>query len=120
LSAGNTVTLTAANDLVQNSAVRGANGVSVTAGGTITFGPQATTDNPPVKYTVGGAPIAAPPSSQSITPESSAAGNIIVTFLDLFQRELNKQSDRSLETNPDGSKKQRFGSSLVTEEEICR
>ena len=120
LSAGNTVTLAAANDLVQNSAVRGANGVSVTAGGTITFGPQATTDNPPVKYTVGGAPIAAPPSSQSITPESSAAGNIIVTFLDLFQRELNKQSDRSLETNPDGSKKQRFGSSLVTEEEICR
>jgi hypothetical protein len=120
LNAGNTVKLAAANDLVQNSAVRGANGVSATAGGTITFGAQATTDNPPVQYTVGGAPITPPPSSQSIAPESSAAGNIIVTFLDLFQRELDKQSDRSFETNPDGSKKQRFGSSLVTEEEICR
>jgi len=120
LTAGNTVTLAAANNLVQNSAVRGANGVSATAGGTVTFGPLATTDSPPVQYAAGGAVISAPPTAQAITPESSAAGNIIVTFLDLFQKELNKQADRAVETNPDGTMRRRFGSSLVTEEEICR
>ena len=46
---------------MQNAAVFGANGVTAQALGSFSFGPLATTNNPPVRYTVGGAAVSPPP-----------------------------------------------------------
>lgn len=50
----------AANNYGQNSAVTAANGISVSAGGAITFGAAATTTGAPVTFTANGLPVASP------------------------------------------------------------
>ncbi len=116
--AGNTVSLTADSNFVQNFAVVGGNGVTASAGGSMTFGPFATTNAPPILYTAGGLPVPPPPAilASALQPP----GDILLTFLDLLDDVINGPLGDALETNPDGSRKKRDLEGIVTEGEICR
>jgi filamentous hemagglutinin family protein len=57
----------AANNYGQYNTVTAANGISVTAGGTISFGPSATAVGAPVTFTASGLPVA-PPVAPTVTP----------------------------------------------------
>jgi filamentous hemagglutinin family protein len=116
--AGNTVNLAAGSNLVQNFAVVGAFGVTASAAGSMTFGPLATTNFPTILYTAGGVPVTPPPSALASTLQ--APGDIIVTFLDLFRQAVNTTRGELLETNADGSKKDKDLEGVVTEGEVCR
>jgi len=119
ITAGSSVVLIAANNLVQNSSVFGVNGVTATAGGAISYGPFATSNNSPVRYSAGGVGVTAPPTELfSGTP--AAQTDVLVTFLDLFEAAVQKQQAGALDTNPDGSKKKKSDDAIVTEGEICR
>ncbi len=115
---GNTVSLTADSNLVQNFAVVGGNGVTASAGGSMTFGPFATTNAPPILYTAGGLPVTPPPAilASALQPP----GDILLTFLDLLDDVINGPRGDSLETNPDGSKKKKELQAIVSEGEVCR
>ncbi len=119
VDAGNTVSLTADANMVQNFAVIGLNGVTAAAAGSMTYGPLATTNAPPILYTAGGVPITPPPTvlASSLQPP----GDIVVTFLELLQEAVDGPIGEDLQTNPDGSKKKRDeDEGIVTEEELCR
>ncbi len=118
LQAGNMVSLTAASALVQNSAVFGTNGVTATAGTSMTYGPFAITNNPPVAYSVGGVSVAPPPTV--LASSLQAPGDLLVTFLDLFQQAIDGQLGDLLELDADGNLKRKVVDGLVTEEEVCR
>lgn len=119
LLAGNTVSLTADANLVQNFAVVGANGVTATAAGSMTYGPLATTNAPPILYMAGGVSVAPPPTVQASALQPP--GDIIVTFLELLQQAIDGPRGDALQTNPDGSKKRKDeDEGIVTEEELCR
>lgn len=118
VTAGNTVGLYAGNNLVQNTAVLGLNGVTAEALGSMRFGPLATTNNPSIVYTAGGRPVTPPPTG--LASDMQATGDILVTFLDLLQDVINSTQDDGLELNPDGSKKKKSQDGVVAEEELCR
>jgi hypothetical protein len=118
LFAGNTVDLLAGAALVQNFAVFGANGVTAAAGTSMTYGPFAITNNPPILYTVAGVPVAPPPTVLSSSLQ--APGDILVTFLDLFQQAIDGQLGDLLELDAGGNLQRKLLDGLVSEEEICR
>lgn len=118
LVAGNTVSLTADANMVQNFAVLGANGVTAAAAGSMTYGPLATTNAPPILYTAGGVPVAPPPTV--LASSLQAPGDIVVTFRELLEQAIYGTTGDDLETNPDGSKKKKDDENIVTEEELCR
>jgi len=118
LSAGNIVSLTAGNAMVQNSAVFGANGVTANAGTSMLYGPFAITNNPPVTYSVGGVTVTPPPTV--LASSLQAPGDILVTFLDLFQQAINGDLGDLLELDADGNLRRKFVDGLVSEEELCR
>jgi filamentous hemagglutinin family protein len=60
-SSGGGVALTAANNLEQNSVIKAANSIQVSAGGAITYGPLASSEGSSVQYTQGGG-LVTPPS----------------------------------------------------------
>jgi hypothetical protein len=64
------VTIKAAGNLTQNSAVRAPLGVSASAGGTLTLGPLATSGFQPVSYVVAASPVAPPPPPGALTTAS--------------------------------------------------
>jgi hypothetical protein len=125
------VAIVAANNLLQNSAVFGARGVAASAGGTITLGPLASTDGSPVTYRVAGAlvtpPIALlPPAPERLPADSPSQQevmkqvDVIVTFLDRFEKTVEKQQTASDDSSPDDRKKRREREAITTEEAICR
>jgi filamentous hemagglutinin family protein len=118
LVAGNMVDLLAGAAMVQNFAVFGANGVTAAAGTGMTYGPLAITNNPPILYTVGGVAVAPPPTVLSSSLQ--APGDILVTFLDLFQQAVDGQLGDLLELDADGNLRRKFLDDLVSEEEVCR
>lgn len=67
-STGGLVKLAAANNLTQNGAVYGAQGVTATVGGVLTVGASATSGNTPVNYSVGGVPVTPPSLSVGAPP----------------------------------------------------
>lgn len=112
------VQLNAASELVQNSSVLGAKGVSANAGGKISFGPLATTGKDPIVYSSGGTTVTAPVPA---TAKSASAGDVIVTFLDLFDKAVENQKEEIFITRSDGTTRRRNTSDAITSEgEICR
>ena len=118
LTSGNKVSLTAGNTMAQNFAVFGANGVTATAGTHIVYGPFAVTNNPPVTYTVAGLTVTPPPTV--LASSLQAPGDLLVTFLDLFQRAITGELGGLLELDADGNLRRKNVDGLVSEEELCR
>ena len=79
------ITLTAANNFVQNSTLTAALGINVSAGGTMTFGPFAMSTGHPVNYFIGGVPLAPPWVVSAI---SAATGDFVTDFSNQFQNTL--------------------------------
>ena len=123
ITSGGKVILDAGNNLQQNSTVLGALGVTARAGGRANFGPFATSNNSPISYSAGGASIDPPPTrlgaSEVIVQETAKQVDVIVTFLDQFQKAVDQQRAGGDETNPDGSKKKDL-EAIVTEGEVCK
>lgn len=125
------VAIVAANNLQQNSAVFGARGVTASAGGAFTLGPQASTDGSPVVYRVAGAQVPPPVALLPPVPEGPAAGSptqqeatkqvdVIVTFLDRFEKAVENQQSTPDDAGPDERRKRRDKEAITTEEPICR
>ena len=55
-----------------------------------------------------------------MTQAARETTDLVVTFLDRFQKALDAQRDESFSTDADGKKTPRDGAAIVTEEEICR
>ena len=113
------VNLSAGNNLFQNSAIFGLNGVSANAGGSMLFGPLATANNTPVSYTLNGVTVNPPPTEVGGGSQTSTQVNVLLTFLDQFEKALTDRLGQS-PTNPDGSKKRKSGAGLVTDAEVCK
>ncbi len=112
LNAGNVVNLFAGHDLVQNSAVFGANGVTAVALGRFTFGPFATTNNPPLSYSAGGATAAPPPRALGQLNEGL---NNLLSFGSDFDNLVSGAG--GMPTDPRKDKPQE---AIVAEGEICK
>jgi len=112
------VSLVAANNMVQNGSVFGAKGVFASAGGSIVFGPLATSGKSPVVYSSGSAPVSPPIPP---TSKSASAGDVIVTFLNLFEKAVENQKDEIFITRSDGTTRRKTTADAITSEgEICR
>ena len=74
-STGGSVAVTAASNLTQNSSILAALGVSASAGGTMTFGPLATSGYQPVSYSAGNQPVSPPrpPASDNAATDQVVA-----------------------------------------------
>lgn len=110
-SSAGAVTLDAAGDMTQNGTVNGALGVSAKAGGSMLFGPLASTLGSPLSYRANGAMVS-PPGSGSSTL------NFLDVFLDKFEEALVAQNSDS--TDPLNKKKNRDKDTLVVEGETCK
>ncbi len=111
--------LSAGNNLVQNSAIFGANGVSATAGGRMTFGLFATANNTPISYSVNGVTVNAPPTTEGGGTQATAQIGVLLTFLDQFEKALDDQLGQTL-TPLDGDGKRKSESAIVTDAEVCK
>jgi filamentous hemagglutinin family protein len=111
------IVINAGHDLVQNSRVSGALGVTATAGGTIVFGPFATTSYPPISYTANGQTLTPPPE-----PETRGRPvDFVVAFLDRFDRAVESQHRRGADAEVDPRRRRETDAGgVVTEGEICR
>ncbi|MGV3569840.1 MAG: YDG domain-containing protein [Ramlibacter sp.] len=77
-STAGAVSLVAGRDLLQNSLVAGARGVSATAEGTIRFAPAARTEGSPVSYSAAGEPVTPPGAAPaSGSPRVDAAVGLL-------------------------------------------
>jgi len=113
-SSAGAVALSAANNLAQNSKVSAARGISVSAGGTLTLGPNATSFGNPMSYTSQGAPVAAPPGSQTLS--GSAPSDFVAAFLTQFESAVVSQETVIVEL-PGVSDKDK--KTTTAEGEIC-
>ena len=93
-STAGAVSLTAANDFVQNGAVSAALGVTVTAGGRVVLGSLASTDRAPVTYLANGTSVT-PPITRNALLASQIGGttDFIASFLSNFEKALTAQED---------------------------
>ena len=116
---GGAVSISAANNLTQNSAVFGADGVTASAGGIFSFGPLATTSRAPVSYSVNGVRVTPPPTLRQALSRSESP-DAVVAFLDQFSRAQRRQIFGTLETNSDGTPiRRRDRDAVVTEGNVC-
>lgn len=118
VSSAGAVALSAANNFAQNSKVSAAQGISVSAGGTLTLGPTATSFGKPMSYSSQGSPVAAPPGSQ--TSSGSAPVDFVAAFLTQFENAVVSQETVSVElpgvTDKDKDKDKK---TTTAEGEIC-
>jgi hypothetical protein len=95
VSTGGAVVVSAANNLAQNATLNGLLGVSVSAGGLMTFGANSLALGSPVSYLQGGValvpPWLIPPANAGSTGTALAPGNFVVTFLDQFLTAVDPQ-----------------------------
>ncbi len=118
ISSNGAVTLFAANDLFQNSTVFGARGITASAGGSIVFGPLATSSNSPLIYVSGNSPVVAPFPQRS---RYAASGDAVLAFSDFFSKVLDNSRVESFITGSDGTTRRKSSSdAIVSEGEICR
>ena len=111
------VVINAGHDLVQNRRVSGALGVTATAGGTIVFGPFASTSYAPISYTGNGQTTTPPPEPET----RGRPADFVVAFLDRFDRAVESQHRRRTDAEPDPRRRRETGTDgVVTESEICR
>ena len=95
VSTGGSVTMLAANDLVQNSAVSAALTVTGSAGlagaaATIGFGASATSDAKSVSYLLNGLNMTAPPQLIKPVVVVTTPANLVISFLDVFEQALSE------------------------------
>lgn len=109
-SSGGSVALAAASNYVQNSNVSAAQGVSATAGGEMTFGPQALTSGNPVSYSANGVTVIAPGTN---TSQGSAPVDFVATFMSKFEDAVAAQTSTA---DPDDKKKEK---DVVVEGQSC-
>jgi hypothetical protein len=102
--------------LVQNSKVSAARGISVSAGGTLTLGPTATSFGNPMSYSSQGAPVAAPPGSQTLS--GSAPSDFVAAFLTQFESAVVSQETVIVDL-PGVSDKDKEKKTTTAEGEIC-
>jgi len=107
------IALTAANNFVQNSTLTAALGVNVSAGGTMTFGPAASSKGNPVNYRTNGVPTVPP---WIATVLGAATNGFIASFASQFQDALVSQAFDS--GDPLGQRK-RDKDSIVVEGQLC-
>lgn len=111
------IVIDAGHDLVQNRRVSGALGVTATAGGTIVFGPLASTSYPPVFYAAGGQTLTPPPEPEA----RGRPADFVVAFLDRFDRAVESQHRRGADAEPDPQRRRGTDADgVVTEGETCR
>ena len=115
--AGDRVILNAGNNLYQNSAVFGVNGVSATAGGGVFYGPLATANNAPISYAANGASVAAPPTEIGA---GQAVVSDVINFGDKFSADIQQLPATASDFNRDGTRKHKAGDGVVSEGEVCR
>ena len=117
-SSAGAVNMSAASNFVQNASVSAAQGISVSAGGTLTLGPTATSFGNPVTYSSQGSSVAAPPGSQ--TSSGSAPTDYVAVFLTQFEKAVVSQETVSVElpgvTDKDKEKDKK---TTTAEGEIC-
>ena len=92
VSTSGSVNLSAAGNLVQNSAVRAAQSVTARAGtagtGSMAFGAGATTDAKSISYLLNGLAATAPSRLDNPVPDSVAPTNFVTSFLSVFEQAL--------------------------------
>jgi hypothetical protein len=119
-SASGAVAITAASDLIQNSTVTAALGLTTTAAGTVTFGPNAKSNGNPVKYAANGVVLYPPgvgPGTQSAVA-ASAQVDFVATFLDKFEQAITAQSTLP-QTPQEKSDKEKKETGLAVEGQSC-
>jgi hypothetical protein len=109
------ISISAANNFIQNSNLSAALAIDVNAGGSMFFGPGAYSVGNPVTYMVNGAPYMPPWIASTL---SGGATDFVVAFLDQFQAVLDAQQVASND-DPLGLK-QRGHEGIVVEGEICK
>ena len=121
ITSGGAVTMTAGNNLTQNSAIVAVNGVTATANGAISYGAGAFSSRAPVLYIQNGVRITPPPSTtQTRSEATSAAPDAVVAFLETFERTQQRQVDDALTINTDGTPaRRRDRDAVVTEGNVC-
>ena len=110
-SSAGAISLDAAGNMLQNGTVNGALGVNATAGGTMLFGPLASTLGNPVNYRANGVSVGSPGSGSLIV-------NFLDVFLDKFEDALIAQNEDK--TDPLNKKKNKDKDALVVEGETCK
>jgi hypothetical protein len=95
VSTSGSVTMAAANNLVQNSAISAALAVTGSAGlggagGSVSFGANATSDAKSISYLLNGLAVTAPPQLIKPVVLVEAPTNFVTSFLDVFEKALNE------------------------------
>ena len=116
VSSAGAVSMSAASNFVQNASVSAAQGISVSAGGTVTLGSNATSFGNPVSYSSQGTPVAAPLGSQ--TSSGSAPTDYVAVFLTQFESAVVSQETVSV-TLPGVADKDKDKKSATAEANIC-
>ena len=102
IAAGGAVTMKAGNNLTQNAAIFGANGVTATANGEFNYGPLAFTSRAPVSYSINGVRVK-PPINPVETRTRTNSPDAVIAFLEQFGRAQRRQILDTVVTNPDGT-----------------
>ena len=120
ITSGGKVKINAGNNLTQNSVIFGAKGVTVDAGGVITFGPNAVAGRQPVVYSLAGVEVAPPLSGAQARANAAALPDSIVAFLDLFGRAQKRERADLGNVGETASNRRRNRDAIVAEEQTCR
>lgn len=110
-SSGGSIAVAAASNYTQNGIISAAQGVTATAGGSMTFGPDALTTGHPVNFDANGT-VVVPPGAAPTT--GSTPTDFVATFLSNFQDAVSGQNSSS--SDPDGKKKDK---DVVVEGQTC-
>ena len=116
-STGGAVAVNAANNLTQNSSILAAQGVTASVGGTLTFGPQATTGYQPVSYTANSLPVnpPRPPASNTVATDQVVA--LMQSIPDLTNSRDVAPIDTLLSTDKERDLSKEL---IVSEGQVCR
>jgi filamentous hemagglutinin family protein len=122
VSTSGSVALSAASNLTQNSDVQAALGVTATSGGTMSFGPLATSSGNPLSYSVGSTPVNAPPppSSQLVATNQVVALMAIDNSGTQLTDDIPAAADPSASTDASDEDRETNTDTLVAEAEICK
>ena len=115
IAAGGAVTMKAGNNLTQNAAIFGADGVTATANGAFSYGPLAFTSRAPVSYSVNGERVR-PPINPVEARTRTNSPDAVIAFLDQFGRAQRRQIFDTVVTNPDGTPVKRRDRDAVVSE----
>ena len=117
ITSGASVKLTAGSNMVQNGAVFGLSGVTASAGSGMSYGPLATTNNPPILYTVNGVTVPPPPTELLV---GQVVVSDVVDFGNRFTGALEPPAGDATDFKADGTRKRKGDNAVVAEGEVCK